>query len=218
MTIATEEKKKDIVDALYWDSRVDASDVAVTIDDSQAILTGTVPSFGARRAAEDDAWSVSGIYSIDNQLKVRYPTPAPADEQIRSNIKSMLLWNPDIDSNKVDVLVDNGIVTLKGTVDTYWQRWQAENTTKEVSGVLDVSNELTVVPTESYLDEHIADRIVQAFERNNLINADAVTVKVEKGEVTLTGEVLSWYAHIRAEEIAAATLGVLDVKNLLVVI
>ncbi len=218
MTIATEEKKKDIVDAMYWDSRVDASDVSVRVDDSEATLHGTVPSFRARRAAEDDAWSVSGIYNVNNQLNVRYTAPPPPDADIQANVESVLLWNADIDSTRIDVSVDTGIVTLNGTVDTYWQRWRAENLAKDVNGVLEVINELTVVPGESILDENIANQIIRAYERNSIIDPDSVTVKVENGEVTLTGEVSSWYAHMRAEEIAAATLGVIFVENLLVVV
>jgi osmotically-inducible protein OsmY len=185
------------------------------VEDSKATLAGTVPSFWARRVAEEDAWSVRGISSVNNQLTVRYPVPLPIDAEIKSNVESVLSWNSVIDASKIEVSVNTSLVTLKGTVDTYWQARRAENLAKDINGVLDVINELAVVPTESRLDEDVAKRIVSAFEQNILIDADAVTVKVDAGEVTLTGMSPTWYARERAEEIAASTLGVVSVSNII---
>lgn len=215
MSIAEENKKKEIVDKLYWDSRVDASDIAVMVEDSKATLAGSVPSFWVREVAEEDAWGVKGILSVNNQLTVDYPSPAPTDTEIKLNVESTLLWNSVIDASKIEVSVDAGMVILKGTVDTYWQSWRAKIVVKDVNGVRDVINELAVVPTESPLDEEIAQRIVNALKSNILIDADAIIVKVDIGEVTLTGVLPSWYTRQRAEELAAATLGVIGVKNLI---
>jgi osmotically-inducible protein OsmY len=212
MSIIEEDKKKEIVDVLYWDSRVDASDIAVMVEDSKATLAGRVPSFWAREVAEENAWSVKGILSVNNQLTVNYPVPVPTDAELKLNIDT-LLHNSVIDASKISVSVDAGIITLKGTVDTFWQSWRVENMVKDVNGALDVVNELTVVPTESPLDEEIAQRIVQAFKSSILIDPDAVTVKVDTGEVTLTGVLPSRYTRMRAEELAASTLGVISVNN-----
>lgn len=76
-----------VKDQILWDGRVPAAEVDITIEDSKAILRGTVPSYRAKMAAAEDAWVVSGIQKVDNQLKVKYP-PAitvPPDSEIASS-------------------------------------------------------------------------------------------------------------------------------------
>jgi osmotically-inducible protein OsmY len=217
MTAAEELKKKDIVDSLYWDVRVDASDVSVQVENGTAFLSGTVPSFAARRAAADDAWRVDGIHAVDSQLTVDYKVPLPTDEEIQTGIKSVLLWSSAIDSSKIEIEVRGGKVTLRGTVASYWQRLRAQTLAEDVTGVIALINELTVVPTESILDEDIARQIIKAFEQNPLIDEDTVTVAVERGKVTLTGNVLTWSARNQARGTVASVPGVIFIDNRIMV-
>lgn len=217
MTALEEIKKKEIVDTLYWDNRVDTSKVTVQVADGEVTLTGTVPSLGARQAAENDAWLIDGIASVNNQLTIDYPVPQPPDLELKGTIDTLLLWSSAIDSAGIETAVEAGIVTLRGTVATYWEAWQAEKLAQDLSGVLEVVNELSVVPSESMVDEDIAEQIVAAFRRDRWVNADEITVAVVGGEVTLTGEVADWTDRTRAEEIAASRLGVRSVENLILV-
>jgi hypothetical protein len=69
-----EDIKKDIVDALYWDRRVDASLVTVTVSDGNVMLGGSVPDRAALEAAEDDARVVGGkgrVQTVENRLRIR---------------------------------------------------------------------------------------------------------------------------------------------------
>ncbi len=84
-------------------------------------------------------------------------------------------------------------------------------------GVIDVVNKLAVVPTEDINDKLIAEDIEAALERNLYVNAEDVTVKVENGEVTLTGSVPNWHARGKAYDVAAYTLGVKDVHDYLTI-
>jgi osmotically-inducible protein OsmY len=215
----TQEKiKKDVVDQLYWDSRVDASNVEVEVEDGEVALTGEVPSYSSRQAATSTVWSVDGVTAVANQLQVQYPSAIefPSDGDVRSNIESILLWNTDIDSSEIDVMVEDHIVTLEGTVDTYWKKIRTEELA-DVTGVFDVVNKLAVVPTEDYVDEDIATDVTDALARNLHISVDDVTVKVKDGEVTLTGTVSNWTAYRSAEDSAFYTLGVRDVDNRLTI-
>lgn len=213
MTAVEEVRKKDIVDSLYWDIRVDASQVSVRVEDGAATLSGTVPSLAARRAAEEDAWGIGDISEVKNQLEIEYPTRPPADDEIRSSVESRLWWSAVIDATKVEVTVNGGLVTLKGTVPSYWQRLQAEMLAEDVTGVLEVINDLTVTPTETIVDEDIARQIMRAFERNAWVVENKVTVAVAGGKVTLTGHVLTWIARNHAEKIAASVPGVIAIDN-----
>jgi hyperosmotically inducible protein len=65
-----EEIKRDLIDELYWDYRVDASDVKAGVSDGKVTLTGTVPSYYARGRAHDSAAYTLGVLEVDNQIVV----------------------------------------------------------------------------------------------------------------------------------------------------
>jgi osmotically-inducible protein OsmY len=214
-----QEIKKDLIDELYWDYRVDASSVKAEVSDGKVTLTGTVPSYSARSAAAAAAWGIDGVGGVTNLLTVRFPPSyvVPTDAEVKISAERVLAWNPDVYGAEIDVTVSGGVVRLKGTVDAYWKRWKSEDLVSNLNGVVDVENHLTVVPSESFIDKDIAKDIEAALERNQYIDAEKVTVKVEDGEVTLTGSVSNYYARGRVYDAAAFTPGVLRVDNNVIV-
>jgi osmotically-inducible protein OsmY len=152
---------------------------------------------------------------VTNLLTVRFPPTyvVPTDTEIKTSAERTLAWNPDVYSADIDVTVSGGVVRLEGTVDAYWKRWKAEDLVSNLNGVVDVENHLAVVPSESFLDKDIAQDIEAALERNQYVNAENVTVKVEDGKVTLTGTVSSYYARGKAYDVAVFTPGVLTANN-----
>jgi osmotically-inducible protein OsmY len=223
MAVAThtdEEIKKDIVDELYWDDRVDAADVNVEVHDGRVVLSGTVPTYAARRAAEEDARAIlGGVGEIENRLTVKHPAwmPVPSDDEIESTIMNMLRWDAEINGSDVRAVSDAGWVTLKGTVPAYWQKLKAEDVALTVKGVRGVTNELAVVPSQKHEDKEIAEQIEAALERNVYVDPDRVDVKVNNGVVTLTGSVADRRAYRAARDAARFTPGVVDVINELTV-
>lgn len=211
--------KKEVVDQLYWDNRVDADDVTVHVDNGVVTLKGTVPTHGARSSAVTDTWMIDGVTSVEDQIDVELaPTvEIPTDAEIRNNIQNILSWNTDIDVMDIDVSVEGGVVTLEGTVDEYWKKWKAVELVSDVSGVIDVLDEMTVVPTGSFIDKDIAETINDALDRNLYIDSEDITVEVEHGNVTLTGVVPTNFVRSKAGDIASYTAGVIDVHNNLVV-
>jgi osmotically-inducible protein OsmY len=211
--------KKEVVDQLYWDNRVDADDVTVHVDNGVVTLKGTVPTHGARSSAVTDTWMIDGVTSVEDQIDVELaPTvEIPTDAEIRNNIQNILSWNTDIDVMDIDISVEGGVVTLEGTVDEYWKKWKAVELVSDVSGVIDVLDEMTVVPTGSFIDKDIAETINDALDRNLYIDAEDITVEVEHGRVTLTGVVPTNFVRSKAGDIASYTAGVIDVHNNLVV-
>jgi osmotically-inducible protein OsmY len=211
--------KKALIDELYWDHRVDASDVKAEVSNGKVTLTGTVPSYSARTAAANAAWAIDGVSVVTNLLSVRFP-PAfsvPTDAEIKTSAGSTLAWNPEVYSADIDVTVTDGVVRLEGTVDAYWKQWKAEDLVSNLRGVTEVENYLAVVPSDSFVDKDIARSIEAAFQRSMYVNAEDVTVKVENGKVTLTGTVSSYHARGRAYEVAALSSGVIAVDNHIVV-
>lgn len=222
MAVATrtdEEVKKDVVDQLYWDGRVDASEVKVEVSGGEVTLSGTVPDYTAYEAAEEDSWATSGVRYVRDDLTIKYPAGVtiPTDAEIKSNIENTLLWQPNIDSADIDVSVANGWVTLRGNVDVFWKKVRVEELALSLSGVLGITNEISIVPTKEFTDKAVAEDIESAMERNSVIDQDMIDVEVEKGRVTLTGSVDSLPAFRAVQRIAENTPGVLMVNNELMI-
>lgn len=207
--------KRDVVDQLFWDSRVNAADIKVEVLDNIVTLSGFVNTSNARYAAASDTWMIEGVTDVNNDLEVIYESDMilPTDMQIKSQAENTLLWNEDIDSTNIEINVSKGIVTMTGTVDSLWKKWEAEQTVYRNFGVIFVENNLTIVPTKSIVDQDIAEDIEKALGRNFYVDAEDVSVKVDRGMVTLMGDVKSTVARTQAEDIALYTVGVMDVKN-----
>ena len=210
-----EQIKQDVTNQLTWDSRVDASDVTVAVEDGEVTISGTVPSYSAFSAARDITSSVRGVTEVTNLLTVKFPTTfvKPTDEDIKNNVMSLLKWNFDVDAYDLEVMVENGLVTLEGTVDSYWEKVSAESDAERASGVIDVVSKLAVVPTEKVSDELLAERIMDRIEQNTVADVDQINVEVEDGEVTLSGTVPSWYVWSSVYDAAQYTAGVMDIDD-----
>lgn len=214
-----EDIKVDVVNQLKWDARIDASDVSVKVNQGDVTLEGDVPTMTAKSAAFDDANKVEGVLSVVDDLNIDIPTSRTTlnDAEIRDNIETALSINSDVESYKIYVTVENGWVTLEGTVNAFWEKVSAEDEALEAKGVLGVSNNLAVVPTGDYIDETIAEDIVNALKRNVQVNSDDIDVTVKDGEVTLEGFVKTFSAKNAAYESAIYTPGVVGVDNKIVV-
>lgn len=207
--------KKDIVDRLKYDSRVDASNIKVKVDAGKVTLSGNTLTYSEKIAASDIAWYVSGVTSVEDQLTVEFPSTytVPSDSDIKSNVNQMLDWNTDIDSDSIDISVTSGLVTLEGSVPTYWQKLQAENDAGRVNGVIGVTNKIAVVPTEEISDEIIGERLMDRIEQNAPAYVDEVNAKVEDGGVTLSGSVPTFAIWDDIFTTAVNTIGVTEVED-----
>ncbi|WP_045221915.1 BON domain-containing protein [Desulfonatronum thioautotrophicum] len=209
--------KENVVAALVSDTRVDASEITVEVNNGAATLGGTVPSYLAATAAYDVALETTGVTSVDNLISVLYQPPfsPPADPELRATILSKLARNPDINVLDTEITVEAGLVTLRGTVNSYWEKLHAEELVASEAGVVAVNNHLAIVRTDDFMDEEIAADIIQSLESRSAVSADDVTVSVQDGHVTLTGVVPSWAAKQAAFRSALFTFGVVDVQNLI---
>jgi osmotically-inducible protein OsmY len=208
-----EEIKKRIVDQLYGDSRVDAADISVRVENGEVVLEGTVPNYSSRLEAYSDVWKVSGVRFVKNEIEVSYKPPAPSDENMEKMINSSLKFNSTIDSSEIRVSVYSGEVTLEGSVANIWEKLKAEDIAAEVRGVRGISNEIAIIPEENILDELIAMQVVEAIDRDSSVDVDMIDVKVENGIVTLSGTVPDWRARAAAFDAALFTAGVKHVEN-----
>ena len=139
---------------------------------------------------------------------------AKTDIQLKQDIEQELGWDPKVNAAQIGVSVDHGAVTLLGTVDTYAQKWAAEDATKRVSGVRTVAHDLTVKVLSEHVrsDSDIASAVQSTLKWDVLV-PKAVTAVVRDGFVTLAGQV-DWNFEREAAERAVRYLtGVVSVSN-----
>lgn len=207
--------KKNVIDHLEWDSRVDASNIKIEVRDRSVILSGNVANYQAKNAAFIDTWSISGVRHVENKLNVKNPDEqsVPADSEIKSSIEKILKWNPEIEADDIDISVNNGIVTLRGSVDAFWVKFRVQEIISNLSGINDIKNDIAIVLKEDYDDKEIAEGIVKALIRNEKVSAENINVEVEDGEVTLIGKVSDWDEYRAAINMAKFTGGVKEVHD-----
>lgn len=137
-----------------------------------------------------------------------------SDVQLKQDIEQELAWDPEVNAAQIGVSVDKGAVSLLGTVDTYAQKWAAEDATKRVGGVRTVAHDLTVKILSGHVrsDSDVASAVQSALKWNVLV-PKAVTAVVRDGWVTLGGQV-DWNFEREAAEFAVRYLtGVVSVSN-----
>ena len=136
------------------------------------------------------------------------------DMQLKKDIEQELSWDPKITAAQIGVSVDKGVVSLLGTVDTYAEKWAAEEATKRVSGVRTVAQDLTVklVGDHKHSDSEIAAATQNALKWDVFV-PNAVTAKVHDGSVTLEGEVPWNYQREAAARSVGFLTGVVAVNN-----
>jgi osmotically-inducible protein OsmY len=138
-----------------------------------------------------------------------------SDNELRRDVERQLEWEPSVDERRIGVSVLDGVVTLTGDVPTYAQRWKAERTVERVEGVRGVVSELKVHLAADVSDTDVARAAVDALKGDITVPSDRIKVKVDKGWVTLTGEV-NWDFERRAAERAVRNVrGVRGVSNLI---
>ena len=136
------------------------------------------------------------------------------DLQLKNDIEEELRWDPKVNAAQIGVSVDKGAVSLLGSVDTYAEKWAAEDATKRVSGVRAVAQDLTVkvLVDHKRSDSDIAGAIQHALKWDVYV-PKTVTAKVQGGMVTLEGQVTWNFQRDAAERATRYLTGVVSVNN-----
>jgi osmotically-inducible protein OsmY len=137
------------------------------------------------------------------------------DAQLKRDVENELEWDPAVDARHVGVAVNEGVVLVTGHLTTFAEKQAIEQAVQRVSGVraLAVDLEVRLEPRHRRYDTEIAAAVGSAFKWHAQIPDDRIHVKVERGWVTLTGEVDWDYQRHNAELVVRPLTGVVGVIN-----
>jgi osmotically-inducible protein OsmY len=139
------------------------------------------------------------------------------DEELVGRINRAMLGDDRLSGQRIDVGAVSGVVTLRGTVQSYRRKLAAHEIAASFEGCRDVVNELRVEPGSAVPDERVATHARTALEAHADITNEVIAVSVIDGVATLRGHVAGEWERSVAEDVALSARGVRSIQNLLVV-
>lgn len=204
-------------------------DDAIKTDSKDGVvtLTGTVALASHKSLAQDTVENLPGVKSVDNQLKIKGETPAEhSDGWIATKVKSTLLFHRNVRATKTVVNVKDGMVILSGEAASMAQKELTTEYAKDVEGVKEVNNQMTVVSTPATssetLGEKIDDASITAQVKSALLShrsTSALKTKVSTtdGVVTVSGSAKNDAEKSLVTKLVSDINGVTTVVNNMIV-
>ncbi len=174
-----------------------ADDIKIEAVNGVVTLTGTVSEDYHKTMAQETMASMTGVTRVENKLATKAELAAEnKDTWIGRKIKLALMLHRNVAATKTAVEVKDGVVTLKGEVANVAQKELTAEYAKDIEGVVDVKNELTVASTpavgvrtesEKLDDASIVAQVKLSLATHRSTSAVKAKVEARNGEVTLTG-------------------------------
>ena len=200
-------------------------DIKIKSKNGEVTLTGTVANNHHKLLAQETVVGLAGVGGVDNELEVKDKSPAEnSDEWISAKVKTTLLFHRSVSAVTI-VNTKDGIVTLQGEANSQAQKDLTTEYAKDVEGVKDVKNEMTLGKTSKTTrtaGQKIDDASITAQVKMTLLyhrstSALNTSVTTMKGVVTLGGKASNAAELNLATKLANDVNGVKSVKNLMTI-
>ena len=198
-------------------------DIKIQSKDGAVTLTGIVSENFHKSLAQETVAGLPSVKSVDNRLEVKGAAPtANSDAWLRDKVKVALLFHRSVRAATTEVDVKDGIVTLRGDAASQAQKELTTEYAKDVEGIKDVKNEMTVSKTSKKtprsMGEKIDDASISAQVNMSLLNHRSTsvlntTVKTKRGVVTVGGKAKNAAEKDLVTKLVADINGVKSVKN-----
>ena len=188
------ELRSRVLAELEYEPSLDAANIGVAVKEGVVTLSGHVASYSEKVAAERAVRRVKGVRAIAEEIEIRLSREKKtSDDEIARRVANILRWDSQVPHDALEVTVQDGWVTLSGTVDWQFQRAAAENDIYKLSGVAGLNSHIRVQPRVAVSD--LQSRIEDALKRNAEIEAEGIGINVKDGAVVLTGFVHDLAEH-----------------------
>ncbi|MFZ3208428.1 MAG: BON domain-containing protein [Geobacteraceae bacterium] len=197
-------------------------DIKINSKDGVVTLTGTVSEEFHKSLAEETVAGLPDVKGVDNKLEVKGDRPVEkSDAWLLTKVKTTLLFHRSV-SAKTEVDVKDGIVTLRGDADNQAQKELTTEYVKDIEGVKDVNNEMTVTKSsgktrktagEKIDDASITAQVKMALLFHRSTSALHTKVKTKYGVVTLSGKAGNAAEKDLVTKLVNDVKGVKNVKN-----
>jgi osmotically-inducible protein OsmY len=201
----------DTLDELTWDAAVDARNLGVTVAGGVVTITGQVSSYAEKREAERLTEMIPGVAEVIVHVDV-VTAQSFTDAELALAVQNALRWAAYLPADTVHARVENGWVTLSGSVQWGFQRQNAEGAVRYMKGVKGLSNGITVANRAAPAGD-IKANITAALTRREDAEDQHVLVSVDDRVVTLSGTVTNWWQRYLTRSAAWNAPGVENVRD-----
>jgi osmotically-inducible protein OsmY len=203
-------------------------DIKIQSKDGVVTLTGSVHEESHKSLARETVAELPGVKKVDNQLEVTgESSTANSDLWLGAKVKTTLLFHRNVNAVKTEVSVKDGVVTLRGDAASEAQKELTTEYAKDVEGVKDVKNEMTVhgastsaasAKKHETVGEKIDDASITSQVKVTLLfhrstSAVSTKVKTKNGVVTVSGSARNAAEKDLVTKFASDVHGVKIVKN-----
>ena len=201
-----------VIDELAWEPSVTSEHIGVTAREGIITLSGHVPSYWEKRAANAAATRVKGVKAVAEEIEVKlFGGNIWADDQIAERGVQHLASDGSVPKDKVKLTVDKGWITLTGEVDWNYQKTAAEYAVNRLTAVLGVTNEIKIKPHVQAFE--VREKIETALKRVAAFDAQHLSINIDGSKVTLGGKLNNWHERDLAETAAWSVPGVTSVQD-----